>query len=273
MSTLAIAKKDFQDGARSKTLWGLTVLFVLFAGGITYAYSSFDLFAGNEEASALGLIGIIQSAGAVLVPIIALLVGYKSIAGERESGSIKLLLGLPHERRDMVFGKLIGRTLVVAVPIVVGYLVAAVLAIVLIGTLPFVDFLLFVGLTVLFGLAYMSVAVGFSSATSSTSRAAALALAVWVIFQIAWSLVTTVILYFANGQSLPARFPDWYYLLNRLGPDGGYGVATGLLLPDTNTALDRSAWFLQEWFGLVILAFWILVPVGLGYLRFRTVDL
>jgi hypothetical protein len=49
-----------------------------------------------------GLAGV---GGALLIPLAALVAAYLSIAGERESGSIKFALSLPISRGDLVLGK------------------------------------------------------------------------------------------------------------------------------------------------------------------------
>jgi len=43
--------------------------------------------------------------------------GYMAVVGERRSGSIKILLGLPPNRADVVFGKLLGRMGVVGLAV------------------------------------------------------------------------------------------------------------------------------------------------------------
>jgi len=274
MSWTVVAKKDFQDAVRAKSLWALTAIFVLFAGGLSYAYGATDLAGGNSDITAIGFIGFLQSAGVLLVPIIGLLVGYKAVVGERESGSLKLLLGLPHSRRNVVFGKLVGRTLVVAVPILVGYLAAAIIGIALFDTFAFVDFILFTLLTIGFGLAYISIAVGFSSAMASQSRAAALAIGLWVMFQLGWQALVILVQWVVNGFSLPSgQMEPWLVLLLQITPNGGYGMSTFFFIPDEAFTSQYDAFYLQDWFGLVILAFWIVVPITLGYLRFERADL
>lgn len=54
------------------------------------------------------------------------MLGYRAIVGERESGSLKFLLGLPHTRRDVILGKLIGRVSTVTVAVLVGFAIVGV---------------------------------------------------------------------------------------------------------------------------------------------------
>lgn len=121
MSAIAVAKKDFQDAVRSRGLIALTVIFVLFTVGGAYVGTQVAGVFGDEAGDTLDLVYALQSPASFLVPIIALLIGYGAVAGERERGSLKFLLGLPHTRWDVVFGKIVGRSAVVTVSILVGF--------------------------------------------------------------------------------------------------------------------------------------------------------
>lgn len=287
MSWTTIARKDFADGARAKSLWALSALFIVFAAGAAYLYAEVFASGPSGDVTALGLIGFLNVASSTLIPIIALLVGYKAIAGERESGSLKLLLGLPHSRADVVTGKLAGRTLVVALPILVGYLIAAGIGIAMYTSFDVVNFLLFTLLTVLLGMSFVGIAVGFSSATRSVSRAGALAIGVWLVFQFLWGVITLLLVWAANGFSLDiGQVPEWAIVFNTLSPGTAYGLGVASLLPSdpsiglmmfgTNTGAQASGdlpFYLTGWYGVLVLVAWVVVPTVLGYLRFDGTDL
>lgn len=281
MSLAAVVKKDFQDSARSRWLWALSVLFVLFAGGMAYLYSA--IFATNPQGdvSVLGLLVFLLAPVGLLVPLIGLMISYKSVVGERESGSIKLMLSLPHTRSEVVFGKLLGRAAAVVVAIAIGFAVAAVVTLVEYGELEPVSYVLFVLLTMLFALVYVSIGVGFSTLFASASRALAGAIGLFVLLEIVWDFVPLVLYYFVNGLSMEGYFPqppDWVQFLSVLAPSQGYSNAVTALIPDlpqgpAGGAAAPDAFFLQNWFGLVVLLFWLVVPVALGSLRFQRADL
>jgi ABC-2 type transport system permease protein len=283
MSWVAVTKKDFQDAARSRWLWALSVLFVLFAAGMAYLYSEIFASAPANELNVLGLLFFLLTPASLLVPIIGLMISYKSVVGERESGSIKLLLSLPHTRRDMVLGKLLGRTASVAVAIAIGFAVAAAVAVVQYGGLDPVAYVLFVLLTMFFALVYISIGVGFSTLFASASRALAGAIGLFVLLEIVWDFVPLVLYYFVNGLSMEGYFPqppEWVQFLGVLAPSQGYSSAVNALLPENPqaslggaAAQAPDAFYLQDWFGLVVLLFWLIVPITLGYLRFRSTDL
>jgi len=282
MSFATVAKKDFKDSARSRWLWVLTVLFVLFTAGIAYAFSI--LQGADQELSTLGLLFFLQSPAALLVPIIALVISYKAIVGERESGSIRLLLSLPHSRRDMVLGKILGRSLSIALAVIVGFVVALVVILWRYAEFDASAYLLFVAITLLFSLTYIAVGIGMSSLVSSGSRALAAAIGFWVVFELLWGAVGFILYWLTSGFSLegynPIDPPNWIAFVQSIAPGTAYSNSVIALLPEDPTqnlggaaAPSDPPFYLENEFGIVILVAWLLVLPTVGYLRFRSTDL
>ncbi|MFC7201028.1 ABC transporter permease subunit [Halospeciosus flavus] len=271
MTHLAVARKDFRDALRSRTLWALYLLFLLFAAGTTLVYVTF--FGGTGMQTG-GLVQFLRRPTALLVSITALLAGYKSIAGERETGSLALLLSLPHSRLDVVLGKTLGRTAVVGVPVAAGFVVPFVFGLVRIDGFSVATFVGFTLLTLLFALAYVAVAVGLSATTGSTGVAATLAFGFWFGFQFAWGALVTVAELAASGFSLAAALgsePLWARLLKSVSPSAGYSRATNALVGGSPQSADVVV--LQDWFGAVVLCLWVVVPLAVGYWTFEHADL
>ena len=280
MSWMVVAKKDFRDAIRSKTLWALSVLFVLFAGGFTYIFWFIPQLVGQQNLPAagptVGLINGLSGSAGLLVPLAGLLIGYKSIVGERDSGSLKLLLGLPHSRRDVILGKLIGRTAVVAVAILIGFAAGAVIAFLLYDSFAFGAFIIYTLLTVLLGLVFVAIAVGFSAAMRSASWALLGVISLFVLFVFVWGFIPLLIRFILNGFAMPnlVSRPDWAAFVSLLNPTTAYGYASAALIPELPTMIPENVpFYLQDWFGFVILAAWIVVPLLLGYFRFAATDL
>ncbi|NEU57731.1 ABC transporter permease subunit [Halorussus sp. MSC15.2] len=278
MSWLVVARKDFEDAVRSRMLWVITAVFLLFSVGAVYVRKAILGDApGLPDATQF-----LTSPASLIIPLTALVVAYLAIAGERESGSIKILLGLPHTRADVVLGKLVGRTLVVTVGIFVAFAGAAITLLALFGELAVVDFLLLTLLTVLFGLTYVGIAIGASSFAATRSRAMALAVGAFFLFQVLWNLVPLGVYYLVEG-GLPtgaSATPAWYYLLQVLNPNNAYSQAADLVFSGAGPIVPAEAlagssvpFYVQNWFGLVVLVGWLVVPVLLGYWRFERADL
>ncbi|HKL28056.1 MAG TPA: ABC transporter permease [Natrialbaceae archaeon] len=279
MSVTAVAKKDFQDAVRSRSLWALSVVFVGLAMLTTFMYIEFpELLGGEEELSGVGLGLFLAGIASLFIGLTAIVIAYKALAGERELGSMKLLLALPHTRADVVFGKVLGRTATLAIPIVLGFGAAGLYGYVMISEFSFVDYLIFLGLTVVFALAFVSIVVGISGSTGSTSRASALAVGFFLLFELIWDGVTFGLVYVTNGFALPETMPNWIYVVNQIPPSSAYTTAMMALIPDAivmgdSAAQEIDAFYATEWLGVVMLVFWIVVPLAIGYRRFKNADL
>jgi len=257
----------------------LSVVFVGLAMLTTYMYVEFpELLGGEAELSGVGLGLFLAGIASLFIGLTAIVIAYKALAGERELGSMKLLLGLPHTRRDVVFGKVLGRTATLAIPIVVGFGAAGLYGSLMISAFSFVDYLIFLGLTVVFALAFVSIVVGISGSTGSTSRASALAVGFFLLFELIWDGVSFGLVYVVNGFALPETMPNWLYVVNQIPPSSAYVTSMMALIPDAtvmgdSAATEIDAFYGTEWLGVVMLAFWIVVPLAIGYWRFSRADL
>ncbi len=285
MSAIAIAKKDFQDAVRSRGLIALTVIFVLFTVAGAYIGTQISGLLGDEAGDTLDLIIGLQTPASFLVPIIALLIGYGAVAGERESGSLKFLLGLPHTRQDVVLGKVLGRTAVVAVSILIGFIAGMIAIFAFTGSFSLVEYAVFTLLTVALGFVYVCIGVALSSMTKSTTRAAVGAVGLLALFWILWSVIAQLLLYLVSGSVFPQPpIPGWYVAFLSLPPGPAYGSALGAILDGGGLAAASTYQgqglveggipiVAEPWFGFVLLAAWAFVPLALGLLRFDRVDL
>jgi ABC-2 type transport system permease protein len=274
-----VARKDFQDATRSRVLWGLSAVFLLLAVLVSGLYAFVPEISAEPELSTVGLLGFLASPVTLFVAVASVVVCYKSIAGEAESGSGKLLLSLPHTRRDVVLGKVVGRPLVLAIPVSIG--LVAMLAVIFAGGVSFtpVDYALFVAVTLAFVLVYVSVYVGISASTASTARAATLSVVALVVFEFVWDVVPLGAWFVANGFRVPEAFftgnlaamPDWVAFLVNLAPGAAYLNAIGGVLQ--GSLGGAGPFYLANWFSVVVLAAWMLVLLAVGYRRYRRADL
>ncbi|MFW6447972.1 MAG: ABC transporter permease subunit [Halobacteriota archaeon] len=281
MSWRAIARKDVSDASRSLILWIVTAVFLLF--GVLVA-GAFVLLAnvegpGGEPASSVNALLFIISPVALFAPIIALLVGYKAIVGERDSGSLKVLLSLPHTRWDVMVGKLVGRTVVMAVSVTLAFVVMGLIVTVFVEPIDIPAFLVVFALSILYAATFVSIAIAISGAVRSSTVAAAAMFGIFALFLMFWDLLLFGLNYLIEGSVFPdmTDIPTWYHFVDMLSPDGAYTVAVQGLLPEVDIYggqfPEAVPLVISEWAALVVLALYLVVPFGLGYLRFRAVDL
>ncbi|WP_128477511.1 ABC transporter permease [Halorussus pelagicus] len=278
MSWLVVARKDFADAVRSRMLWVITAIFLLFTVGAVFI----QRVVFSEQPGFPSAVQFLTVPAGLIVPLTALVVAYLAIAGERESGSIKILLGLPHTRADVVLGKLVGRTAVVTVALLVAFVGAALILLGLSGGLAVVEFVLLTLLTALLGLTFVGIAIGASALSATRSRAMALAISAFFLFQVIWDIIPLGTYYLVEG-GLPTgatRLPAWFYLVQGLNPTNAYSQASeivfsgiGPIVPAEALAGSSVPFYVQNWFCLVILALWLVVPVALGYWRFERADI
>lgn len=276
MSWTIVAKKDFQDAARSRMLWSLTALFVLFMAGMTYLYTiTAGQGTGDPALDSLGLISFMSSAVALLVPIIGLVIGHKSIAGEVESGSAKLLLSLPHSRRDAVLGKIAGRSAVLTIATVIGLLVGAVMVLLLYDEFNPLSFAIFGLLSVYLGVTYTAIGVGISSLTNDSGRATIGAAGFFIIVEVILPIIPGILVALLDLDI--AEGAIWPMFVPRLAPSSAYSFALADFIPEaslgTAVGMMPDSVFLSGAAMLVILLGWLVLAPLVGYLRFEGRDL
>jgi len=301
MSTLAVAKKDFKDVRRAKTLWLVIGLLGLIAGLLAYVFEGNTTTPDQEVVE--NLFQAIGGLNAILLPIVVLIATYLAIAGEREQGSIKFLLGLPNSRRDIVFGKLLSRLGMVSVAVSVMFLVALVIALVKFAVFPAGVFFGVFAMTLLYGAVFVSVAIAMSSLTASRSRAVAGAVGTYFLSILVYFLpainVREIVRFLYEdvlGQSMNL---DLYQFVQYTSPFFAFQKALNLVVPErmensifknerasevSSPSSDASEFeaaveavelpfYLTDEFSLVILAAWMVIPLAIGYWRFERADI
>ena len=106
---LPLAREEARGLLTAKGPWILAVLLVLWGYRPTYV--------GWQGLGSNMTIGFLQTAGSFLLPLGVLLLSYRSVVGERTSGSLRFVLGLPMTRSDILVGKVLGRSAGIAIPI------------------------------------------------------------------------------------------------------------------------------------------------------------
>lgn len=279
---LAIAGKDVDDARRSRTLWTITGAYALLIALVVVVPGVF-----SDDFPAALSVWLISTPAGWIVSLLALVASYLAIAGERESGTIRLLLGLPPTRRDVVLGKLVGRLAVVLSAVLAAFLTGGILMLVVYGDLPVGPYVTLTFLTCLLAASFVGIAVGFSAAASSRSGAMSMAIGLYLLLAVLWDMFV---------QALPIAV-DWIFSVDLssevvsfvrvLSPTSAYGrLVQTLVNPDLmagvvgDTGFDISTTealsapvYLQDPAIVGIMLAWVVVPVLLGYLRFETTDL
>ncbi len=216
--------------------------------------------------------------------VLATAVGYQAVVGERESGTIRYVLGLPGTRRDFVVGKLIARLAIVVTAVVLTLLFAEVLVVIRFGRLHVTAFLAAGGWMLLLGMVWTTFAVGVSAAASSRYRAMAVILCSYVVFSVENGLWGTVVRPSIGLISI-GRFetPQAVLVTNRLAPTVfryldslSPLVALETIRSILATATDAQSFYTTPPVVLASIIVVLLFSTGtfyVGYRRFNRADL
>jgi len=274
MTWPTIARKEFADAVRARILWGIVAVIAVMtslSAGIGVLVPSAD----TDPTTAIG--GAAQFAG-LLVPILALIAAYLAIAGERESGSLKILLGLPPSRGEVLVGKFLGRSAVVALGLTLGFAVSGVVTVAIYGGLPMTPFLGALAATIGLGITYVGIAIGISAVAATRARAMTVAITAYLVLAVLWDLVPNAVHVLVTGEMPGGVVPAWFLLVQGLSPTGAYNaVVQAILLGDQGAIAARIGGTVPSYLSpavfLAILTAWLVAPLVIGYLRFRATDL
>lgn len=290
---LAVARKDVADAGRSWQLYVLTAVFTtaMVFGGAAPVLSAMTRGGASRDYAVTD--GLVTMAGFVesLVPLVVLLLGHMAIAGQLDRGSLRTLLALPVSRRDVVVGILLGRTIVAGTTLAVGLSVAAVPLWVLYGGLDLLMYAGFSASILAFAVCFAAMAVGISAASPTRGHALAGAVGAFGLTTVLWDVVlffvrfaTGVEVVLVNGE--PNWAPGWYVFLDRAQPGTALRhVLSNWVIPvfpcqgvgassehPCMTTRGAEPFYLDAWVLVFVLFAWGVVPLAVGYWRFRDTD-
>lgn len=261
MSVGVLVRRNVLDPVRTRSLWGLLGVFVLVFGLIGY-------FLGSNSATNMST--LVAAIMGVLAPLAALTFSYESIAGPRESGSLRVLLTYPYSRRNVVLGTLVGRIVIVGLAVVAGITTAALATLIFGGSLDLVAFALVLVLSVLFSTVVVAIGIGISASAATTNRAAMGAFGAYLLFFAFWGQLPTLARFVTNGFSFPTgQPPEWAVLWAQLNPFTAFNTVVEALL----VTPQSDAFYHALWFGLLVLLSWFALSVLVGLVRFERADL
>ncbi|HWR63642.1 MAG TPA: ABC transporter permease subunit [Candidatus Thermoplasmatota archaeon] len=275
---LSIAKKEIMDNIRNKWIILVAAMFAILTLVVSYFGSL-----GTSGWQDLGLtISGMTQLGSFLISIVAFMLGYATIIGEIERGSMSSLLSLSANRFEIVVGKWLGLGAVLCFTILVGYGFAGMLIALNVSNVDILEYLVFIGLTMIFGLVFLTVALFFSTVFSKRSTALGGAIFLWFLFNIILPIVfvgllATTIDFTQVTMETTLTFPDWYFALNLFNPISVYSslitIAIGPVQSSTGAGfIPNPSWYTTGLLLGVLLA-WIIVFYILSVWRFQRKDI
>lgn len=273
---VAVAREDIRHALQDRLVWAAIVLL-----GLMFLPSTASVAATRgrpiDELLLLLPYDLITFA---LVVVAA--VGYASVVGEREDGTIRFVLGLPGTRRDLVLGKLLSRTAIVVFALTVTLAIANALIANGYGEPYLVSFWTMGIWILLYGAVWTAVTVGYSAAFSSPYRTLGALVVTYAAFSPdvgVWGVIVRPVFAFMFTRSFAAptyedlsTAPLWMRVTERFNPITAFWEAlrwsveaVGPGTPTGSAAANLLGAVAFLAFGAIGLAF--------GYRRFDRTDL
>jgi Cu-processing system permease protein len=265
-----LATRELRDGLRNR--WVAAAILLLATLALSLA------FLGSAPVGAVkaGVLDIatasLASLTVYLLPLIALMLAFDAFVGEAERGTLLLLLAYPVARWQVVLGKFLGHTIILALAILIGYGVVL-LGVSLASEGPSGDWHAFAAMmasSLVLGTAFLGLGYLPSALVRERATAAGMAIGLWLLFVVLYDLALLAVLMADQGQVigqglgsalLLANPTDAYRLFNLTGSDS-VSLVSGM------AGMAAAFGFGRELPFLVMLA-WVVLPLTAAVLVFR----
>jgi len=275
---LSIAKKEVMDNIRTKGIIITTITFV------TIAIISSLMGAAFKGSSGLGnlrmTVSIMMMFIQYVIPIIGVMLGYASIVGEAESGTLSAFIAFPVTRLEIIIGKFLGLGLVLSASIFLGFGIAGIIIGVSVSNVDYGIYLLYILYSILLGLVFLSISMFFSSILKKRSTALGISIFVWSFFSFLWGIML-IGLMVANHINVGSADAGGLFALNLFSPAQTYNAlvalsfgAQPLFIPSAgmSTFADNFPDFYNTGLLVFLMFLWILIMLIFSYLSFKYRD-
>lgn len=264
-----LALKELRDALRDRWLWLYAASFALLATAISSlaVSNARNIGFSGFGRTASSLVALAQ----MVVPLMGLTIGARSVAGQRERGTLRFLLSHPINPTEVYLGIFVGNVLALLAAVSAGFGVAGLFASLRGAAVDGPDLLLIAALAWLLAVSMIGMGMLVSAFATRSAAAMGLALVLWLAFVLLGNLGlmgTSIATSMGEGSLFLAavanpveafRLSAMTVLsgsLDVLGPVGTYAV---------DRFGDRVGWVTGA--SLVL---WTVIPAIAGGIAFRT---
>jgi Cu-processing system permease protein len=264
-----LVRKELRDGIGNRWLAGYAVLL----GALGLAATA----TGLGSTSGLGLqafgrtTATLMNMCLLLAPLVAVLMGAASIAGERERGTLDHLLAQPVTRRALLLAKHAGLVAALTSATLAGFMPAGLLIAAAAGPGVIAHYLLFPTIAILAGAAMCGIGLFISVSSRTAAQAQGAAIFTWFAFVLLYDLILI------GSLAISGLAPGWLALSLVLNPVDAARVLGVLALEPDLYLLGPAGAFLAAKLSpagaaLVLLGSlfaWAAAPVAAAVTRFN----
>jgi ABC-2 type transport system permease protein len=215
----SIARKEFVDAVTGKRLWLVAGIFLLFSIASTYS-TSFGFMMGVQQATRqmVQIASAIASTTAYMAPLLGLALAFDAVCGERERGTLRLLLSRPIYREDVINGKIISALAVISLTMAVSSLASVSVSILLHNVAVTLDDIvricIFIAFSIILSLAYYALSLFISTFSSKSSHSLIISIGIWILFAFILPIISMLVAFAVLG-SPPARAATVFNMTQR----------------------------------------------------------
>ena len=256
---LLAAKTDISESLRSRWFMVYTLVF----GGLIVAL----FMSGLTESRVMGFSGLsrvlvtyLQITMAIL-PVFVLITTVRSVAGDREAGVFEYMLSLPVSLFAWFWGKMLGRFVVVFLPVALAMFFAVGWGLTKGIEIPWAQVLYYTGFLLSLAGCFLGIGMLISTLARTSDVATGIAFIIWLGLLMFMDLILLGLLI---RQGMPSETVIAVALLN---PMQVFRTAAMMLFDPQLVLLGQSAYVILDNFGQTGYILWALFyPIGLGTL-------
>lgn len=202
-NTFTVALKEFSDIVKGRRFIVLVIVFGLL---LTVAIASVYLTV-MQNINIPGIAmprGFLGRAAYTLIammsyfaPIIGLALGFDAISGEKEKGTLKIVLAQPVYRDIVINGKFLAALLATSLAILVASIMNISGVVFILGVTPTGEevtrLVLFIAFSILFAMTYYSIAVLLSTVSKRTTQSMIIGVVLWAIFTFVIPIIASLV--------------------------------------------------------------------------------
>ena len=196
-----LIKKELRDAITNRWLIAYSVL--LAALGLAATATGLDSTSGLAVQAFGRTTATLMNLCLLLAPLVAVLMGAGSIAGEQERGTLEHMLAQPLSRTGLLLAKHAGLLVALTLATIVGFLPAGVLIAAAAGFATIAHYLLFPAIAALVGAAMAGIGLLISVTSRSAVQAQGTAVFAWFAFVLLYDLVLM------GSLAISGMPPEW----------------------------------------------------------------
>ena len=231
---LTFAGNELRVGFRNR--WVVTAIVVLTVFAIVLALAG-SAPTGSTAIDPLTVLTVsLTSLSVYIVPLLALLLAFDAFAGERERGTLSLLLTYPVGRHAIVLGKFVGHSVILGSAVIVGFGIAAALVLrdAEFSSDGLAALLRLAATATLLGMTFLALGYVLSAMVRQATTAAALSVGLWLGAVVLFDLVLLSALVADDGGVFTKQIFPWLLVGN---PADGFRLFNMASLPDDSLAI------------------------------------